>query len=231
VLSCWALPTQAGPYEIGKAADSHGDYAVALKHWRPAAEQGQADAQNGLAVLYYYGHGVPEDWVEAEKWFRRSAAQGFAKAQGNLALMISDGRIKGSDAEAFHLAGLAAEQGNVYGQYVLGYYYYRGKNTVEIDYPRAFAALSLASAQGYAPAQADLGELYAYGLGTPENHARAYAWFKTARAQSRSDSAEAFALEVQLKSLVERSTVEEINAGQLLAERCIQSKYQDCGPR
>jgi TPR repeat protein len=228
-----AVAAQAGPYEIGKAADTAGDYAVALEYWKPAAEQGDAAAQNGLAALYFFGHGVPEDRAESMKWLRRSADQGFTKAQGNLALFLLDGRAgKQDDAEALHYAGPAAERGNVYGQYVLGYLYYRGKGGVAVDYAKSFEALSNAAAQGYWPAQALLGELYAYGLGPAENHAKAYAWYKAALAQvPKTNSLKSFEVQTQIDRLIQRSTTAEINAGQTLAERCIASRYMDCGPR
>ncbi len=38
-------------YEAGKEAYDRGDYAAALKEWRPLAEQGDAGSQNDLGVL------------------------------------------------------------------------------------------------------------------------------------------------------------------------------------
>ena len=48
------------------------------------AEQGDADAQFNLAVLYYYGDGVPQDYAKARQWWEQAAAQGHADAQYNL---------------------------------------------------------------------------------------------------------------------------------------------------
>jgi TPR repeat protein len=42
----------AGPYEDGVAAYEKGDYATALRVWRPLAEQGNAMAQYNLGVMY-----------------------------------------------------------------------------------------------------------------------------------------------------------------------------------
>ena len=47
--------------QTGLAAYSSDDYATALREWKPLAEQGNADAQNNLGVLYEEGEGVPED--------------------------------------------------------------------------------------------------------------------------------------------------------------------------
>ncbi len=56
------------------------DYSEGLKWFRKAAEQGDADAQLGLAAMYSQGKGVPEDDDEAIKWLRKAAAQGNAQA-------------------------------------------------------------------------------------------------------------------------------------------------------
>ena len=43
------------------AAYKNYDYAMALEHWRPLAEQGDAKAQFQLGIMYAYGQGVPKD--------------------------------------------------------------------------------------------------------------------------------------------------------------------------
>ncbi len=58
-----------GGWDEGAAAYQRGDYATALREWRPLAEQGNADAQFFLGVMYYKGRGVPQDYVEAIIWF------------------------------------------------------------------------------------------------------------------------------------------------------------------
>ena len=41
-----------------------------VEQYRNAAAMGNAEAQFGLAVMYYEGQGVPQDYSEAAKWFR-----------------------------------------------------------------------------------------------------------------------------------------------------------------
>ena len=60
----------------GVAAYERGDYATALKEWRPLAEQGFSAAQYNLGVMYDNGKGVPQDYVQAHMWFNIAAAQG-----------------------------------------------------------------------------------------------------------------------------------------------------------
>ncbi len=60
----------------GLAAYLQGDYATALKEWRPLAAQGHAEAQYNLGVMYYRGYGVTKDNVQAHLWVSLAAAQG-----------------------------------------------------------------------------------------------------------------------------------------------------------
>ena len=67
------------------------DYTEALKWYRLSAEQGDADAQNNLALMYINGQGVPQDYAEAVKWWHLSAEQGNADAQNNLGVVYELG--------------------------------------------------------------------------------------------------------------------------------------------
>jgi TPR repeat protein len=55
-----AAPVAAGPWEDARAAYNSGDYATALRLWRPLADQGNAGAQANLGWMYSKGLGVPE---------------------------------------------------------------------------------------------------------------------------------------------------------------------------
>ena len=59
-------PAWAGLDE-GVAAYKRGDYATALREWRPLAKQGNAKAQFVLGVMYDKGRGVPQDYAKAGK--------------------------------------------------------------------------------------------------------------------------------------------------------------------
>ena len=79
--------------EEGQAAYDRGEYAIALRLWRPFAEDGVARAQNNLGVMYENGKGVRRDIDQALKWYRLAASQGYAGAQNNLAMMYAIGRV------------------------------------------------------------------------------------------------------------------------------------------
>ena len=79
-----AVSAQAQDFDRGLAAAQSGDFATALKEWRPLAEQGDALAQYNLGAMYEFGDGVVQDYAEAVRWYRLAAEQGHAKAQYNL---------------------------------------------------------------------------------------------------------------------------------------------------
>ena len=64
----------------------------AVKWYRLAAEQGHANAQFSLGVMYDNGKGVPQDYKEAVKWLRLAASQGYANAQFGLGVMYDNGQ-------------------------------------------------------------------------------------------------------------------------------------------
>ena len=99
------------PLEDATAANDKGDTATALAILRPLADQGNADAQYNLGVIYGEAQGVPRDFVEAGKWFAKAAAQGNASAQYNLGVMYFAGQGFAPDAaEAAKWFRKAAEQ-------------------------------------------------------------------------------------------------------------------------
>ena len=53
-----------------------GDYAQAVVWYRKAADQGDADAQTLLGMMYDHGHGVPQDYAQAVVWFERPPSKG-----------------------------------------------------------------------------------------------------------------------------------------------------------
>jgi TPR repeat protein len=90
-MCCLVATANAAPFDDAVAARNRGDYAQALKIFRPLAAQGDASAQLNLGVMYAEGQGVPQDYKEAVKWFRLAAAQGNAQAQSTLGNMYAEG--------------------------------------------------------------------------------------------------------------------------------------------
>ncbi len=97
----------------GVDAYKSGDFATALREFRPLAEQGDADAQYNLGWMYDNGRGVPQNDKTAVKWFTLAAEQGFAKAQYSLGLMYALGKSVIQDNVYAHMwLNIAASSGD-----------------------------------------------------------------------------------------------------------------------
>ena len=157
LLALAALPARAD-FEAGIAAARAGDYAAALRAWRPLAEKGQRDAQFNLGLLYENGLGVPADGAEAVRWYRRAAEQNDRQAQAYLAEMYSQGLgVERDDREALHWYRTAAERGHAASQYNVGLFYATGRGTAPSDV-QAVAWITVAEENG-APKTDLLGRL------------------------------------------------------------------------
>jgi len=54
--------------------------SVSLEQTRQAAEQGKAEAQLEMGILYEFGYNFPKHNINAMAWYLRAAEQGLAKA-------------------------------------------------------------------------------------------------------------------------------------------------------
>ena len=133
--SCLLLSANVtADFEKGLTAYEAGDYEAAIQEWKPLAEQGNADAQNNLGVIYENGRGVIQDYKEAVKWYTKAAEQGVANAQFNLALMYERSMGVLQDyKEAVKWYTKAAEQGNANAQGNLGFMYGNGNGVLQDD--------------------------------------------------------------------------------------------------
>lgn len=101
-------------FDAGFDAYERGDFATAMREWRPLAEQGYAAAQFNLGIMYDNGQGVPEHDAEAAKWYRLAAEQGDADAQIRLSLKHAKGEgVPEDSVQAYAWLNLAAAQGNM----------------------------------------------------------------------------------------------------------------------
>ena len=81
--TAWA-DTLEQQFQQGLTAYEQSNYQTAFKLWLPLAEQGDANVQFNLGVMYAEGQGVKQDDFEAVKWYRQAAEQGYANAQAIL---------------------------------------------------------------------------------------------------------------------------------------------------
>ena len=166
-------PAYAQDWDKGLAAYQAGDYATALREWRPLAEQGNAMAQYVLGVMYRDGQGVPQDYRETEKWYQKAAAQGFAPAQFNLGVMYEYGQgVPQDHKEALKWYRKAAEQGDADAQTNLGSMYVNGKGVLQ-DNVLAYMWYNISSTNGDEIGAVNRGEVAK--LMTPEQISEAQA--------------------------------------------------------
>jgi TPR repeat protein len=135
-------------YKKGVTAYRSGDFATALREWKPLAKQGDASAQRNLGLMYRKGNGVPQDYKTALKWYRLAAKQGSAAAQYNLGQMYRRGQgAPKDDKTAAKWYTLAAKQGHASAQSSLGLMYRKGKGVLK-DYVYAHMWGNIAATNG-----------------------------------------------------------------------------------
>jgi uncharacterized protein len=132
-----------------------GDFANAVKEWRPLAIKGDADAQFNLAQAYRFGRGVPLDMRQAEDWYRKAATQGHTQAEDNLGLIMFQ---NGNTQAAMPIIERSANRGDPRAQYVYGTALFNGE-LVQQNWPRAYAYMTRASAAGLSSASAAMAQM------------------------------------------------------------------------
>jgi uncharacterized protein len=68
-------------FRSGLSAFNRGDFASAMRLWRPLAEVDDARSQAGIGFMYHRGLGVKTDDAQAAFWLRKAAEQGQAEGQ------------------------------------------------------------------------------------------------------------------------------------------------------
>ena len=147
------------------------------------AEQGDADSQYALALMYHQGKGMPLDYGEALHWYSKAAEQGNVKADYGLGYLYFEGQGVSQDyPTALRWYRKAADKRDAKAEYSLGLMYYHGLG-VQQDYAEAARWYRQAADQGLAKAQYDLGYLYYHGQGVPQDQGEAARWFHKAADQ------------------------------------------------
>jgi hypothetical protein len=107
-----------------------GDTAGYIKTIIEAANNNDPKCQVKLAISYFYGLGVKQDYNEAAKWYKEAAIQGSAIAQYNLGLIYYKGDgVPLNYSTAIQWYERAADQGYSLAQYNLGLMYEFGIGT------------------------------------------------------------------------------------------------------
>jgi uncharacterized protein len=198
-------------FQKGLAAYDSGDYATALREFRPLAEEGDVGAQLNLGLMYARGEGVTQDYKAAVMWLTRAAEQGDIAGQFILGAIYMTGegvtqdykaavkwltlaakqgsplarsKLKDIQKELFNLPELhrRAEQGDPSAQFDLSRRYFEGDGVAR-DVKSSIKWLTLGAEQGDPVNQYILGKMYARGRGVPQDYKATAKWFTRAAEQ------------------------------------------------
>ena len=161
--------------------------AEELRQLRMRAEQGNAEAQTDLGLIYesHMGmgeeYGVERDYEEAGKWFRKAAQQDDADAQTFLGEMYRYGRggVDKDYKEAVKWFCKAVQQGSESAELNLGEMYADNWD-VNKDYQETIKWFRKTAQQGNTTTQYNLGRWYAVGEDVPQNDMEAVKWYRKA---------------------------------------------------
>ncbi|MGK5594966.1 MAG: tetratricopeptide repeat protein [Parachlamydiaceae bacterium] len=158
------------------------------------AEQGDAEAQFELGIVYYDN----QFYEEAASWFHKAAESNHASALVKLGYMYKYRLGVAEDAQkSFEYLQQAADLGLAEAQYQLGRIYSTGLDenylsphpfsrsamAVEQDLEKAFEYYQLAANQGYRSATRRIAECYRYGCGVEQDEQQAIKYDQLAAEQ------------------------------------------------
>jgi TPR repeat protein len=145
-----------------------------------AAERGEGQAQNMIAMMYYHGIGITSDASKAFYWAKLAAKQNNCYAQYLLGKLYMIGqKTAPNEQKAFRYLKLAADKGHKTAQVFLGSLYLEGRGTVK-DEKTGFYYIQLAAKQHDPNAQYILGMLYFKGQGTAQNEVKSFYYIELA---------------------------------------------------
>jgi TPR repeat protein len=119
-------------FNSGMAAFEAKHFSRAMQLLSPLAEQGNAEAQHRLAIMYQNGLGVAQHDELALRWMKASAENGYPVAQHGLGFMYLEGECAEKDpALAVQWFQKAADQGLVGSLTTLAMMYEEGNGVAQ----------------------------------------------------------------------------------------------------
>ena len=144
----------------------------AFQWYKEAAELGQTDAMNAVAVAYYYGMKVNRDSKKAFEWYIKSAKLGNQKALIQIARMYYRGHGTEKNYKKAFKYYEKASHFSIYDMAELGDMYYRGHGT-EKNYKKAFECYRKSANAGNFPKWKTLANMCRNGEGTQKDEKKA----------------------------------------------------------
>jgi TPR repeat protein len=200
-----------------KAKEDARKLAEDVQTTRDRALKGDSDAEQKLAAMYYYGHGVPQDYSQALEWYRKAADQGNPQAEYGIGYMYDTGKgVQQDFAKASRWFEQAVDKGDRQAECGLAAMYFKGRGVPQ-DRAKAALLCRRSADQGFARAEYDLGYMYYYGQGIPQDRTEARLWFR--RAAEHGDERAKSLLGLKLKAWLVPFLVIQAMAGIALAFR------------
>lgn len=184
-------------------ATAHNDDAAgvkwdeALRWYRMAAAQGNAEAEYHIGAAYSRGLAGDPDEAAAIKWYKTAAEKGNFDALNTLGDIYLTGEdysdimtqvdVPQNYPEAMRWYRLAAAKGDSYGMKSLGDMY-RDAEGVAKDDAEAMRWYRLAADKGDTDGMIGVGSLYANGEGVPQDYVQAEQWYRRAADQGDSSA-------------------------------------------
>lgn len=153
----------------------------ALATYNLLAKQGNAEAMNGLGMIYLKGIGVPTNEFLGKEWLGKSANAGYANAWFNLGLLCKDNE----PTKALLYFEKAATSGYLTAYAAWGRMLMKGEG-ISQDYILAFSIFKQGADKGNAYCNYILGYLYYKGFGCTQNYALAMERFEIAAQKNNS---------------------------------------------
>ncbi len=149
-----------------------------------------ADEFFAKGLEYYWAEDIPHHYEEAWFWLSKAAEDEHPRAQAMQADMLANGLGTVIDRQkAFALASASAESGDVFGQFLLGKYFYWEIGTVSNEekakkiFSQLFLEIEIHAESGDVLAQHALGWLYSTFTRTTRDYQKAYHWYEKAAMQ------------------------------------------------
>jgi TPR repeat protein len=119
----------------------------------PKARAMSANKEDNLGFDYFFGQGVPQNWVKANYWYKKAAMQGNKNAESNLgnAYLYAQG-VPQNSFKAIYWYKKAMAQGSISAEYGLGMAYILSSKSVPHNYVKGIYWIKKMAGQGYAAA-------------------------------------------------------------------------------
>ena len=178
----------AEAYRNGNNYYNQKEYNKAIEWYAKGANLGNADAQNALGDMYFYGRGIIKSYSLAVDWYKKAARQEHASGMDNLGYMYMTGNgVEKNYTESIQYFNKAAGKNNLSAMYHLGYSYKNGFG-VQQDYAKAIEWYKKAAEGGSTTAYTALGDMYSEGLGVAKDQSEAVKWYKAAAEKGSSNA-------------------------------------------